>query len=160
NDSKLKCTGSMTVAGIASIAILNQMLLVPHEELSGGEANCCGESADDLPIQRGIALLGQEGNFSVRSNPGTHEYWIYYLCGLERAGRLTGTRFFGQHDWYREGAHALLARQERGGGSWHEIDDDKDGKSAVVATSMALLFLAKGLAPVLIQKLQYGHGAR
>src|SRR5207244_2278115 len=74
----------------------------------------------------------------------------YYLYGLERAGRLTGQRFFGQHDWYREGAEELVHDQDQLQGFWvgQAFENSK-----VVATSFALLFLSKGRAPVLINKL-------
>ena len=40
---------------------------------------------------------------------------LYYLYGMERAGRLSGQRFFGDHDWYREVAEYLVAYQGRRG---------------------------------------------
>ena len=70
-------------------------------------------------------------------------------------GRLSGDRHFGTHDWYREGASWLIDGQTLHDGSWNAtftaIETDK-----VVASSFALLFLSKGLAPVLINKLNYG----
>ena len=39
------------------------------------------------------------------------------LYGIERAGRLTGRRFFGDKDWYRVGCEYLVAAQNRDG-SW------------------------------------------
>ena len=80
---------------------------------------------------------------------------FYYLYGLERAGRLSGLRFFGRHDWYREGAEELVRIQDHltapGGASDQEGDP-------LLATSFALLFLAKGRSPVLVNKLRHGPG--
>src|SRR5262249_31921763 len=83
--------------------------------------------------------------------------WKFYnLYGIERAGRLSGQRFFvgggRKVDWYRAGTEHLANTQSpegcwRGGGT--------DG-SPVVATSFALLFLAKGKTPVLIHKMMHG----
>src|SRR5262249_39428481 len=84
------------------------------------------------------------------------QWKYYYLYGLERAGRLSGLRFFGEHDWYREGAELLVHEQDRLGGYWHGILFEE---KKVVATSFALLFLAKGRAPVLINKLRHGPHA-
>ena len=78
---------------------------------------------------------------------------LYYLYGLERAGRLSGRRFFGAHDWYREGAEFLIKNQLPRDGSWRGNGHGETDE--IVATSFALLFLSKGLAPVLINKLQY-----
>ena len=41
------------------------------------------------------------------------QYKLYYLYGLERAGRLAGVRFFGQNDWYRLGAEELVRTAEQ-----------------------------------------------
>src|SRR5208283_3192945 len=60
-------------------------------------------------------------------------------------------RFFGQHDWYRLGAEELVRTQDRLSGFWRGVTEQR-----VVATSFALLFLAKGRAPVLVNKLRHG----
>ena len=72
---------------------------------------------------------------------------------LERAGRLTGVRFFGRNDWYRLGAEELVHEQDKLAGFWVGALNESD---KVLATSFALLFLAKGRAPVLINKLAHG----
>jgi hypothetical protein len=82
---------------------------------------------------------------------------LYYLYGVERAGRLSARRFFGPHDWYREGAAYFVDRQSRQEGSWTGTTAAET--DPVVASSFALLFLSKGLAPVLINKLNYGSAA-
>ena len=87
-------------------------------------------------------------------NFGAGQQWqFYYLYGLERAGRLAGIRFFGQHDWYRLGAEELVHDQDKTDGFWRGQLVEND---PVLATSFALLFLAKGRAPVLINKLRHG----
>ena len=80
----------------------------------------------------------------------------YYLYGVERAGRLSGQRFFGPHDWYREGAGVSHRRADRSRRKLECIVYCDRDAIKVVATSFALLFLSKGLAPVLINKLNYG----
>lgn len=142
-------TGSMTVAGIASLTIISTMLRDTAQELTAdGKPICCGDEAADPHLARGIDWL--ERNFSVGSNPRDSSWPLYYLYGLERAGRLLGRRFFGEHDWYREGAEFLVRRARNpANGTWEEQGD------LLVGTSFALLFLSKGLSPVLISKLQY-----
>jgi len=50
-------------------------------------------------IQNGIDWLAK--NFYVHQNFGGGQQWrFYYLYGLERAGRLAGVRFLGEHDWF------------------------------------------------------------
>jgi hypothetical protein len=102
-------------------------------------------------LQFGIDWLAH--NFQVGQNVGAGQQWkFYYLYGLERAGRLAGIRFFGPHDWYRMGAEELVHDQNKLSGFWQGalVEQDK-----VLSTSFALLFLAKGRAPVLINKLRH-----
>jgi hypothetical protein len=149
-------SGSMTVAGIATLVITQAMLRAEERELNAdGTPNCCGEPQVDKPLEEAYKWLGN--NFAVTNNPGDGRWVLYYLYGLERAGRFSGRRFFvnqrGQkHDWYREGAEYLIATQQQFTGTWKEGD-----QNAIVGTSFALMFLSKGLAPVLINKLQYGQ---
>ena len=153
-------TGSMTCAGIVALWV-SDALRISGVSLDGETVNCCDDGA--LPnnrdrIEKGFDWLTE--HFSVRSNPGSGTYLYYYLYGLERTGRLTARRFFGDEDWYREGADYLLGLKSELSRSW------KAGASGetldTVATSFALLFLSKGRWPVLVSKLQYntpGSGA-
>lgn len=145
-------TGSMTVAGVTTQVIVETMLRDEPDENADGSPNCCGQPVENDSLERGIKWL--ERHFSVGHNPGMGgSATLYYLYGLERAGRLSGRRFFGSHDWYREGAEFLIQIQSERDGSW--IGGGISEREEVVATSFALLFLSKGLAPVLINKLQY-----
>ncbi len=147
-------TGSMTCAGISSMVISADRIQPPDARVVNGEIKCCisGENAEgDNRIDRALDWLGR--NFSVSSNPGTGQLWsLYYLYGLERAGRLTARRFIGEHDWYREGAEYLVRRQDPLSGFWVGSITEND---KLVGTSFALLFLSKGRWPVLMSKI--GH---
>jgi hypothetical protein len=144
-------TGSMTCAGISSLIIAGLNLVENGEVLVGERVRNCGRVAIDPALQRGVDWMA--ANFTVALNPNSGGSWrYYYLYGLERAGRLTGLRYFGNHDWYREGAEELVKRQDQLSGSWSGDHDP------VVTTSFALLFLAKGRSPVLINKLRHGPG--
>jgi len=144
-------TGSMTVAGIASLSITRTMLDSDKNVGPDGVIDCCRLQNEpvDLAIESGIRWLST--HFRVRTNPGSEHWPLYYLYGLERAGRFTGQRFFGEHDWYREGAEFLVSTQNVREGTWQTRQED-----AVAGTSLALLFLSKGLSPVVINKLKYG----
>ncbi|MBS0205444.1 MAG: DUF4159 domain-containing protein [Planctomycetes bacterium] len=143
--------GSMTVAGITSLVICEQMLRSDAGVTPDGTPPCCQGTEPNAPLARGISFFGR--TFKVGQNPGYGSSVLYYTYGVERAGRLTGLRFFGDHDWYREGAEYLLAIQHAPG---HWVGSGHGEDNPVIATSMALLFLSKGLAPVLINKLKYG----
>ncbi len=145
-------TGSMTVAGVATLSITNSMLRDDAVLNPDGTLNCCGEAEEDKALEAGMRWLSSR--FSVRHNPGNAAWLLYYLYGVERAGRLTGTRFFGDHDWYREGAQFLVDGQSNVYGSWQGVGHLEG--NPVIGTSFALLFLSKGLASVLVNKLEYG----
>lgn len=147
-------TGSMTAAGISTMVIVQSMLGNDKDfEDDGQTPNCCGDEPPDKSLDRAIRWMGN--NFAVSHNPGSSRIWhYYYLYGLERAGRLSGMRFFGEHDWYREGALALVNAQNQTRGFWQ--GDSTLEKDPTLATAFGLLFLSKGMAPVLINKLQYG----
>jgi hypothetical protein len=145
-------TGSMTVAGVTTQVIVDTMLRDDKDENPDGTPNCCGDPVRNESLERGVKWL--ERNFAVGHNPANGNGiggTLYYLYGLERAGRLSGRRFFGAHDWYREGADFLI-RMQLQNGSWN---GQGHGEEPIVATCFSLLFLSKGLAPVLINKLEY-----
>ncbi len=150
-------TGSMTCAGIASLVITTDMVQQSNAKAEGGQVRCCQQpEAHDDGIRRGLDWLGR--NFSASSNPGTRgsTWLLYYLYGVERAGRLTTRRFIGGHDWYREGSDWLVRRQNRLSGSWKGAGADESNE--LIGTSMALLFLSKGRRPVLMAKLEHAPG--
>ena len=146
-------TGSMTCAGIASVWITAEHLGTPDAQAARDTVSCCGGGSSPKVLERGLDWLGKR--FSVRENPGGGQTWhFYYLYGLERVGRFTARRFIGQADWYLEGARVLVASQDQLSGAFRggRIEDP------TVATSFALLFLAKGRRPVLVAKSRHDPG--
>jgi hypothetical protein len=150
-DPQAPATASMTCAGISSLVITGLKRFEGQESLDGEKIVDCGKGGLNPHLQRGTNWIAR--NFWVGQNLGNGQQWrYYYLYGLERAGRLTGQRFFGDHDWYREGAEKLVHEQDKLQGYWMGIAFEQ---SKVVSTSFALLFLAKGRSPVLINKIRH-----
>ena len=160
-------TGSMTCAGITSLVVAADRIQSNDARVSGDQIECCGAGTrgESDRIELAVQWLGQ--HFSVERNPGSNsETWLlYYLYGLERAGRLTARRFIplapraGQGDradWYREGADFLVRNQEGLSGFWTSRTGLE--RNPHIGTSFALLFLSKGRWPVLVSKLQHGSG--
>ena len=153
---------SMVCAGISSIIIAQENLIDLRELDPNGDVACCRSSQNDEMVEKAIAWLGK--SFSVKYHPklGTrlnrgrkNAVWkFYYLYGLERASRLAGRRFLGAHDWYREGANELINQQSKQNGSWSGGGEEE---SQTIATSFALLFLAKGKRPVAVGKFKIGE---
>lgn len=139
--------GSMTAAGVADLIILGSATAIPQERgFRDGAAPGCGRYQGSGALVKGLEWLGR--NFRVDQNPQHGTRWLHYwLYAVERCGILSGRRYLGDHDWYREGA-GFLVRTQAADGMW----DD-----SVVNTSFALLFLAKGRRPLLIQKLKWSR---
>jgi hypothetical protein len=137
---------TMTVAGACGLIISGAELNKGRERiLADGTAENCGSYEENQPIARALRWISAD---RLQLNLGEKTY--YNLYGFERLGRLTGLRFIGGHDWYREGCEFLVNRQ-RQDGSWE--DRGAYDMWPIVNTSFALLFLSKGRTPILISKL-------
>jgi hypothetical protein len=141
--------GSMTVAGLSTLAITSRMLQDDSDVDAQGRPDCCGVPQPLPALQNGRRWMAE--NFRVASNPGYGLWHYYYLYGLERAGRMMGVRYFGRHDWYRQGAEYFVEAQLPAG-NWISTANETD---PISNTSMALIFLSKGLSRVVVNKLDY-----
>jgi hypothetical protein len=133
----MPATASMTAAGVAT-------LLLCQDRINPPVAECNGNRRNDA-VDRGIAWLLRQPE-SVGALGGRHPY--YTLYGIERIGLAGGHKYFGNVDWYKQGATNLIASQNRDG-SWGA------GGEAVSDTCFALLFLVRGRAPLVMNKLEY-----
>jgi hypothetical protein len=141
--------GSMTAAGLASVYIIADML-----DLASGCPCRDGKSsavAAEFNRRNDLALDWLSTHFTADRNPGKPNKWpFYWLYSAERAAQATGYKYFGTHNWYREGAELLVSRQSPDG-SWQRN---------VADTCFATLFLYKGRAPILFEKLDCGKGVQ
>jgi len=137
---------SMSCAGISSWVIIQENLTDFRDLVDGSRAVGCGDPRQTEPVDKTIEKL------ATRFGVAGENY--YYLYALERAGRLSGQRFFGVHDWYRSGSSYLVRRQNKLTGAWRGSNFGEGDPN--IATAMALLFLAKGKRPVALAKYEYG----
>lgn len=152
-DARAPSTASMTCGGIASLVLSRTHRPERQEIPEGAGGPDCGK-VNDPGVRKGIDWLAN--HFDVGMNHGEGLQWrLYFLDALGRVGQITGERWFGGHDWYREGAERLLRDQDLAKGSWSGSLFEND---PTLATSFALLFLAKGRSPLLMHKLRHGHG--
>ncbi len=156
---------TMTTAGVCGLLICdmsNSIIAGPPgpdgEFPNSGQRDIENEKA----IEKGLRQIGNKFTIDISRNlfEGT-TFPFYNIYGIERAGRLSGLRFFNRGnqliDWYRKGVETLLKIQNQAG-KWASpslIDGDP-----VLATSFCLLFLSKGKTPVLIQKVAHGATPR
>jgi hypothetical protein len=120
----------MTAGGVGAVAICDYILEIDFKK--------------DPAVRSGLAWL--VAHWSVTENLGPIEFdsstkteLYYYLYALERAGMLVGIEKIGKHDWYAEGAEAILAAQKPDG-SW---DDGASRGNSTWDTCFAVLFLKK-----------------
>jgi hypothetical protein len=141
-------TPSITAAGVATLFI-TQEFLYPNQGL-----DCRGNLSNPgmQAIDRGLAYMvkalpGLVGQPPVEGHVNrVPEHNLYTMYGIERIGVASGYKYFGNLDWYQVGAD-FLVKTQRPDGSWGSVPD----------TCFALLFLSRGRAPVMMNKVRYSH---
>ncbi|MCE9636176.1 MAG: hypothetical protein K8T90_10780 [Planctomycetes bacterium] len=131
--------GSMTCAGIGSIAIARHELLRMKAKSFGMKDQAAAEQL----ILGGWAWLDRHWGVDRHPLHPGGEWYYYWLYALERAGILTNVLRVGNRDWYFDGAMEILARQKEDG-SW----DERGGNEHTTETCFALLFLKRATAPI------------
>ena len=149
-------TGSMTAAGVGTLFMIQDILhagdrvrLRPQRDPSEAER----------ALESGLNWLSE--HFRSDENPGRDQYFYYYLYGVERVGLASGFKYFGEHDWYREGAAELIHRLC----AWDPQAETMtvhrtlygDGRRARPRNddlAFALMFLSRGRVPVAFNKLE------
>jgi hypothetical protein len=124
---------SMTAGAVGALAIYDFILDQDRKK--------------DAAIKSGLAWLN--AHWSVTANEGPVEFdtstkteLFYYLYALERAGMLLDVPTVGKHDWYAEGATAILDAQ-KADGSWY---GGAKRCQPTWDTCFAILFLKKATA--------------
>jgi hypothetical protein len=139
--------GAMTAAGVASLFVTREALEPDVGcPCRNGKSTGRRNAQVDQAIAKGVAWLGQNfaTNENVKNPTFVKSYVNYWLYACERVGIATGYKYLGTHNWYAEGATAIVGKQAADGG-WGPLYD----------TSLALLFLIKGRAPILLNKVQF-----
>ena len=136
---------SMTLAGIASLFVAQDYL----DAQEFGEQ--VGRPPFNAALDKALKWLETEDHSVIALGSDSDFYTYYALYGLERTGLASGFKYYGAEDWYRSRAADIVAAQSADG-SWGR---SPDGFDTVVDTSFALLFLARGRHPILMNKLRY-----
>ena len=147
-------TPTMNATGLASLYILRDLLGETGEGLfTGASSPNCGkpgamDEAIEQAYQRVVRDLGINSGLSFLFGGDPFPRSGYYHYAIERVGVACGLKQLGDHDWYREGAWYFL-RNQQADGSWTA------GYTPGIETSLAILILAKGRAPFLMNKLAW-----
>jgi hypothetical protein len=139
-------TATMTAAGRATI-------LVCADHIQSEQVLGYGEASYITAMQRGMAWLENHFDKAFTHVPtrGLGDIY-YYFYGLERVGLANGCKYIGAIDWYRVGLDKILGTQQKDGG-WPA--GQPAPSTRLTTTAFAILFLCRGRAPILFNKLEY-----
>jgi hypothetical protein len=129
---------TMTAAGIVSTFIAHDYLDLA--KFTGD----VGRDPFTPALRRGLKWWEEGDNYQLQVNPNERASMGYVVFGIERVGLASGFKHFGSHEWYRELAIQLIARQRKNGGWEQDLD-----------TSFILSFLARNRHPVMMNKLRF-----
>ena len=138
DEGHTQVTYTMTAAGIATLFITQDYMM----RTNGHQFDACKGGAPNPNIEKGLAWMDKHITKALLKGGGE---WFYYgLYGIERIGVASGRKYFGAVDWYKNGAESIV-RGQQPNGSWGAPHD----------TCFAVLFLVRGRAPVMMNKLIY-----
>ena len=128
-------SGSMVAAGITITQIARKHL--------GKRINSRQQKRIDEINAAALDWLAEHWTFN--KNPPNRAWSYFHIWGYERVGAWLRTETIGEHQWYPEGARALINAQQKAGNRYGFLDPNKydlgrDG-TAELRTCMALLFL-------------------
>lgn len=132
-------TATMTAAGLTC-------LLIAQSQLDRERMTVAPTVAE--PIEKATAWL--ERNFHGPETFGRNAHSFYLMLSIERAALASGAKLLNNHDWYEAGAHTIFERmvRDRQSDAHGSIGDD------TINTAFALMFLARGRAPVWVTKVK------
>ncbi len=123
---------NMTLACTISLAICDEMLFAKGKHR-------CKPPPRSGSVQRGIDWIS--------SNLDYDSLETYGFYATERLGILSGRSEFGGKSWFDEGARRLLENRR-----WPSHGARQDDQQ--IGASFAVLFLSRGLEPIIINKLE------
>ncbi|QOJ13938.1 MAG: DUF4159 domain-containing protein [Planctomycetia bacterium] len=153
--------GSMTAAGLATMFVVLDLVYARDTGKFDGKATSrCGMLQETGKVVSSITRAMQylSDIFALENPNGDSGWTYYYLYGVERVGRASGRKYFGDKDWFKLGARFLLAKQDVKEGSWDPLTSNAE-MNTLHHTCFAVMFLCHGRAPLLFNKLDYGAGA-
>jgi hypothetical protein len=139
---------SMAAAGVATLFIT--------QDYTSGSARCEG-NIKDPNIALGMQWIGSHLD-AINSSDWAKQWRYYTMFGICRIGLASGYKYIGDVDWFKWGSDILQKEQDPSGEWGSGMFAMKPGSvvdGGVWNTSFALLFLSRGRAPVLFNKLQY-----
>jgi len=138
-------TAGMTAAGVATLFITNDFL---HAQAAAG----CSGNAKTPALDAGVKWLADNFDKVGVNLKNERDFPMATLYTVERVGVTGGLKYFGANDWYKKGSDWIVRVQAPSGGF---ATDGHALFTGIPNTCFALLFLARGRAPVAMNKLEY-----
>ena len=131
---------------------------VHHSGLHRHQCKMPGKTSRIQTIALGMQWIGSHLD-AINSSDWAKEWRYYTMFGICRIGLASGYKYIGDTDWFKWGADILIKEQDQdsswGGGMFQMKPGSPGVDGGVYNTSFALLFLSRGRAPLLFNKLQY-----
>jgi hypothetical protein len=140
-ESDYPYTPGITAVGVAT-------LFITQDYLHANRGIACNGNITNPAIEKGLDWMAANFDKVATDEKYKRDYPYFTLYSVERIGVASGLKHFRGIDWYQKGADWLIAKQARSG-SW------SDTYGPLANTSMAVLFLARGRAPIAFNKLRY-----
>ncbi len=150
NETEVDLTPGMTAPGVAT-------LFITQDYLHAAKAvDCKGTLGNPTAaaIDKGVEWLTKHFDMIASDKAYSRAFPYATLYSVERVGVAGGLKYFGAHDWFDKGMNWLLKKQKADGG-FGGAGEVPALFTPTVDTSFALLFMARGRAPVAFAKLDY-----
>lgn len=134
-------TAGMTAVGVAT-------LFITQDFLHANEGAGCRGNIRNPHIDKGLKWITDNIDDIATDERLERGFPYSTIYAIERIGVASGLKYLNTIDWFDHGAQWLLRKQKRDG-SWPSEFGN------VTSTSFAMLFLARGRAPVAFNKLDY-----
>lgn len=142
-------TPGMTAVGVATLFITQD-----YVQASAG-ATCRG-NVDSAAIEKGMKWMAANMDKVATNTSYARDFPYPTLYAVERIGVAAGVKYIGGVDWYRKGAEWLVKKQ---GNLGSFPGGPIYGDAPYQNTAFALLFLARGRAPLVMNKLDFSADA-
>ncbi|HEV7298791.1 MAG TPA: prenyltransferase/squalene oxidase repeat-containing protein, partial [Tepidisphaeraceae bacterium] len=145
SDTKYSTTPGMTAAGVAT-------LFITQDYVHANAGALCRGNVDSPAITKGMEWMAANMDKVATDKSYDRDFPYPTLYAVERIGVAAGVKYIGGVDWYQKGADWLLKKQGKSG-SWSGTGIGTGAPHQ--NTAFAMLFLARGRAPLVMNKLDY-----
>jgi len=139
-------TPGMTAVGVAT-------LFIAQDYTRGNMGIECRGNLPNPAVDKGLKWMRDNFSLVTPTKSGDRLFVYPGLYAVERIGVASGYKYFGDIDWFDRGATYLVDKQNKAG-SWSGAAGDVV-TNPFNNTCFAMLFLARGRAPVVMNKLDY-----